>query len=610
VVLQPVAVPVVSAWISDANGDGKADLITVVFRRPFQKASEAPDSFAVSAWPGAPATILPWSASDSIGPSTYTFAVSFPEGATVGGNAADGSGNIRLAQGPIRRETSVLVDSVPPVAVGVAKLSHGPLKDTLTVTVSEPVKAGSGTITLGKKSSSGADVPLGLGTASGTVLTFVITPGTVLVGDSLRMSITSSALVAADNGQAPAGTGNAPYIPVVGGDGIPDSAIVLDLTGQGTADAIRLVYAAPLNGNPSFTFTWGGKTITVDSTTYGKSLKGTTGGIVKVSGFPALVTAGPGNGTTQSLVAGSATMPLPFPLIDGVAPVLVSVYVTYGQTEGAPDTVLFKVSEPLSTPLPSVSSLLTINRNGSVRPFAPSDPTAKPLTVNSTTFQIVCDSCVDGIGFYGLPGFGDSAKLTKGVQDALGNSVADSSRWVPVRTGPIPPRYNANVYPSGGVFVAKDAVSPAIQNLPAVTSWILPVGADSTGTWTSVDAASNGGTTTLDAGTATGGLFGVTMTLNTSYDGQVLFYDNLGVFVGKADLKIDITSLQGQGLVSPANGKYKVVIALHDSNSKTLASGVYMARVISFSDQTVNGIPERTMVQNKLFKFGYKNTLK
>jgi hypothetical protein len=360
VVLQPVAVPIVSAWISDVNGDGKADLVTVIFRRAFQKPSEAPDSLVVSNWIGAPTTKLPWSAADSIGPATYTFPISFPEGATVGGNT-DGSGSILLAQGPIRRETSELVDSVPPVAVGVAKLGHGTGKDTLTVTVSEPVKAGSGTITLGKKSSTGADVPLGLGTASGTVLTFLITPGTVLVGDSLRMSITGSALVASDNSQAPAGSGNAPYVPVVGGDGIPDSAIVLDLNGDGTADAIKLVYANPLNGNPSFTFTWGNKTITVDSTTYGNSLKGTKGGIIKVSGFPALVTAGPGNGTTQSLVAGSTTSTLPFPLIDGVAPVLVSVHVSYGQAEGDPDTVQFQVSEPLGT-LPPVSSLLTIDR--------------------------------------------------------------------------------------------------------------------------------------------------------------------------------------------------------------------------------------------------------
>ena len=608
VVLQPVAVPIVSAWVSDVNGDGKADLVTVIFRRAFQKPSEAPDSLVVSNWIGAPTTKLPWSAADSIGPATYTFPIPFPEGATVGGNT-DGSGSILLAQGPIRRETSELVDSVPPVAVGVAKLGHGTTKDTLTVTVSEPVKAGSGTITLGKKSSSGADVPLGLGTASGTVLTFLITPGTVLVGDSLRMSITGSALVAADNGQAPAASGNAPYVPVVGGDGIPDSAIVLDLNGDGTADAIKLVYASPLNGNPSFTFTWGGKTITVDSNAYGKSLKGTTGGIIKVSGFPALVTAGPGNGTTQSLVAGSPTSVLPFPLIDGVAPVLDSVYVTYGQAEGAPDTVRFKVSEPLGT-LPTVSTLLTIERNGTALPFVPSDPTAQILPVNSTTYEIICDSCVDGNGSYGLPGYGDSAKLAKGLPDAVGNDVGVVSRWVPVLTGPHPVRYFAGVYPSGGVFVvSQGSTQPAVvQNLPAVTAWVLPVNADSTGSWSAVDATTNGGTSTLDAATAKGAMLGVTLTLNTSFDGQFIFYDNLGVYAGKIDVTTDIKDLTSKGLVSPTNGKYTMVIGLHDSNARTLASGVYMARVISFSEQMVNGVLQRVMIQNKLFKFGYKNT--
>jgi len=610
VVLVPIAVPIVSAWISDVNGDGMADQITVVFRRPFQKATEASDNLVISNWPGAPAnTTLLWSAHDSIGPATYTFPISFPEGATVGGNV-DGSGSITLNQGPIRKETSALVDSVPPVAVGVAKLSHGLTKDTLTVTYSEPVKAGSGSITLGKKSSSGTDAPLALvGTGSGTVWTYVITPGYVKVGDSLRMSITSSALVSADNGEAPAGSGNAPYVPVVGGDGIPDSAIVLDLNGDGTADAVRLVYASPLNGNPSFTFTWGGKTVTVDSTAYGKSLQGTNGGIIKVSGFPALVTSGPGSGTTQSLVSGSATTLLPFPLIDGMAPVLDSVYVTYGQAEGAPDTVRFKVSEPFGT-LPTVSSLLTIGRNGTALPFVPSDPTAKPLLVNSTTYQIVCDSCVDGSGFYGLPGYGDSAKLMKGVPDAVGNHVGDTSRWVPVLTGPHPVRYFAGVYPSGGVFVVtQGSTQPAvIQNLPEVTAWVLPVTADSTGSWSAVDATTNGGTSNLDAATAKGALLGVTLTLNTSFDGQFIFYDNLGVYAGKIDVTTDIKDLTSKGLVSPTNGKYTMVIGLHDSNARTLASGVYMARVISFSEQTVNGVMQRVMIQNKLFKFGYKNT--
>ena len=612
VVLVPVAVPITSAWISDLNGDGKADQITVIFRRAFLKPTEAPDSLVVSNWVGAPTTTLPWSAAVPNGAATFTFPISFPEGATVG-NGPNGSGTITLAQGPIRREPNALVDSVPPVAIGVAKLSHGLIQDTLVVTYSEPIKpVPGGSIWMGRKPVSGADDPLVLSSNStGSVWTYAIQPGYVLAGDSIRMSITKSVLAAADNGQLPASTGSAPYIPVAGGDRAPDSAIVLDLNGDGTADAIRLVYLKPLIGNPTFSFTWGGVTVRVDSMAYKTSLPlaGTKGAILTVSGFPAGVTAGPGQGTSTSLVAGSASTPLPFTLIDGVAPVLNSVYVTYGQTDGAPDTILVKVSEPLSVS-PPATNFLTIARKGDVKPFMPSGP-ASVLPVDATTYKILCDSCVDGSGFFGLPGFGDSAKLMTGVKDAPLNAVGDTSRWVAVLTGPYPIRYTPGVYPKGGVFVSSNVVPPEIQNLPDVTSWILPVGSDSSGIWTSVDAGANGGISTMDAPTAKGGLFGIFITTNSSLDGQVLYYDNLGVFVGKIDLKTDKADLLKRGLVGP-DGKYTVVVSLKDNDDKNrhLASGIYMARLISFSVQTVNGVQQRVMIQNKLYKVGYKKNLK
>jgi hypothetical protein len=611
VILVPVAVPITNAWISDVNGDGKADWVTVIFRRAFLKDSEVPDNFVVTGWGNVPATTLAWSTRDSISPTTFRFPITtFPEGATVG-NSADGSGIITLNQGPIRSEASPLVDSVPPVAVGVAKLSHGLNNDTLVVTYSEPVqKVPAGAITMGKKSATATDDPLVLSSPStGTVWTYVITPGYVLAGDSIRMSITKSSLAAADNGQLPAGSGTAPYIPVAGGDRAPDSAIVLDLNGDGTADAVRLVYLKPLIGNPTFTFTWGGVTVKVDSTGYGNKLAGTNGTVLTVSGFPAGVTAGAGQGTSTSLVAGAASTPLPFNLIDGVPPVVNSVFVTYGQTDGAPDTILVKVSETLV--LPQVGGFLTIERKGVAKPFLATDPMARVDSVGPTTYRIICDSCLDGAASYGLPGFGDSAKLAKGVLDAQKNPVTDTSRWVPVLTGPYPVRYTPGVYPAGGVFVASEVVSPVIQNLPDVTSWILPVGADSSGTWTAVDATTNGGLTTIDAPSAKGGLFGIYITTNSSLDGQVLFYDNLGIFVGKVDLKTDKEDLKKRGLVGP-DGKYTLVATLHDNDDKTrhLASGVFMARLISFSVQTVNGNQQRVLIQNKLFKVGYKKTLK
>jgi len=115
----------------------------------------------------------------------------------------------------------------------------------------------------------------------------------------------------------------------------------------------------------------------------------------------------------------------------------------------------------------------------------------------------------------------------------------------------------------------------------------------------------------MDAPTAKGGLFGIYITTNSSLDGQVLFYDNLGIFVGKVELRTDKDDLKKRGLVGP-DGKYTLVATLHDNDDKTrhLASGVFMARLISFSVQTVNGIQQRVLIQNKLFKVGYKKQLK
>jgi hypothetical protein len=172
-----------------------------------------------------------------------------------------------------------------------------------------------------------------------------------------------------------------------------------------------------------------------------------------------------------------------------------------------------------------------------------------------------------------------------------------------------PIRYSAHVYPSGGVFVAQQSQPAVIQNLPPVTAWVLPVNSSSSGNWTAVDATANGGTSTLDSKTAQDGLFGILITVNQSLDGEFIFYDNLGVFAGKVDVKTDLQTLTSEGLVS-SSGKYSMVIALHDTNTRSLASGVYMARVITFSEVPVNGVQQRVMMQNKLYKVGYKNTNK
>jgi hypothetical protein len=627
--LQPVAVPVTSAWISDIDGDGAADLITVNFRRKFKTVSEAPDSLVVTGWGTASSTTFLWAKATAVDSATYTFPATFAKGLTVGTNA-DGSANLILKQGSLRTETYELVDSVPPVAVKFARLTYGSstgMADTLVVTYSEKLKQTTGTVWIQHKSVSGTVNNLSTTSLSALPTTtdslnwsYPLPTETVEVGDSVRLDVSgASALAAISGNQLPSTTGNASYVPVVGGDRAPDSAWVIDRDGDGTGDAVMLYYSIAPKGNPSFTFTWGGVTVKVDSAAYGGALAGTKS-YVSVHGFPANVTSGTGVGTSTSVVNGAATSPLSFVLHDGIAPVIDSAYVSYGSEEGYADTLRLKLSEPVSQLGTSgsivdpnlINSITLIKRTSGgvqvIHPFNVTSTTAAlGLLDGGTTLKIVCDSCVDVSGTsFGLPGYGDSATLQPGLSDALANAVGTVSKWVPVLTGAVPVRYAAGVYPQS-VHVATDTTAAVIKTLPPVTSWILPTGSSATQEWTAVGSTAQGATQTLSSPDAQSGLFGVKVDLNTSFDGQFLVYDNLGVFVGKTELALDIDSLKTAGLVN-SKGRYSLVVALNGYNNGTqLASGVYMIRLISYSKQVVNGKSQRVMIQNKLFKIGYQH---
>jgi hypothetical protein len=605
VTLQPVAVPIDAAWIVDGNGDGKADTITVVFRRAFRKASEHPDSLIVPDWNNTASTTLPWTSADSVGTNVFKFAVNFPLGATMG-QKADGSATLVLRQGALRNETYTLVDSVAPIAVGKAKLTLGSGSDKLVVTFSEPVKEIAGTVWLDRQRGS---APLSFTAATAdaakTTWTLTVASGTIVVGDSVRMDINGQSHFAAiSNSQSPARSGLAPWVPVVGGDPAPDSAIILDLDGDGTADAVRLVYHNVVRGNPTFSFTWNGATVKADSASYGKTLAGKTEDTLRgLTGFPAVTTSGSGTGTSTSLVDGAAADPLPFPIYDGIAPVLDSVMIRYASDDGIPDTLQVTVSEAVAG-ADAASLLAFIPARFSIV------PAAAIQTIDSRHYLIL--SAPESV----LPGFGDSARLATGGKDALGNVVGDNSRRVPVLTGPHPIKYAASVYPATGVHRQDGDVPAVVSALPPVTAWIVPpAGSASVGSWVRMDPAtgkpSTDASANLDTATAAAGLFGMQVEISTDFDGQILFYDNIGVFVGRTELNIKLKDLQDAGLVA-SNGKFTLRAAIHSSSeaAKQLASGVYMARLVSYSTQTVNGNPVRIMIQNKLFKFGYYSKVK
>ncbi len=624
VAVKPVVVGVVRASIVDVNGDGQADLVRVVFRRDFLKDSEKPDSMLVKDWDGVNTRTIAFSSASQTGAATYEIGLNpvFPLGVTAGSIKPNLSGRLNVFNGVITNLNPVqeveLVDSVPPIAVGFAKIKFGTATDKLTVTYSEPMTADSAAAKFAMvlKTATG-DQPVNLTNAKAngdsTVWTFDVLRGVLDVGNEIRLP-TSASYMRATNGIQPSSTGNAPYVPVVGGDRAPDSAWVLDLNGDGSGDAVRLVYSKAPRGNPTFGFTWNGQLVQVDSIGYASVVAGKTDVIIPVSPF-SFGTSGSGTGTTLSYVAGLAEEKIEFKLLDGMAPVLRTAFVSYGSVEGLPDTIKIWLSEPASAITPDNSGLILVNHKGIVGPVKSGVPATMSVVFQpgKDSIRIICSNqdC-------NIPGYKDLARLAKGsVTDMGGATVGDSSRWDSVKTGRKPIRYVVDIYPRSKVDFEKDGANP-LSVVGPVSVWVRPEGeAD----WTAqgptkalwpvgVRISDND---LLSAVPAVGKprLTGLKLDLSTSFDGQFLAYDNMGTFLGKADVKLDLADLRAAGLVSTSD-KYSILVGLNGLNSsgKDLASGVYMIRVIGYSSDEVNGKVERELVQNSVYTMGLYRKLK
>lgn len=614
VAVKPVQVDAVRSIMFDRDGDGKVDRLRVEFRRDFRKASERPDSVGIEAWASVPRFSIPFASADSIAPAIWEIPLpaTMPVGATVGIKDAAGNGNLHVYRGipsalnPVQMLN--IQDSVPPIAIGIAVIEFNANFDRLTVTYSEPmsIRNANAEATMVLQSASGDQVlvftnPVPNNTS--TVWTFDVPVGKLQVGDMIRLPGTTRSVLAAANGTMPSALGAAPYVPVVGGDRAPDSGRILDRNGDGVADAVRLFYTKAPAGNPTFAFGWAGSTRTFDSASYANVVAGRLDVTIPVSGWSFATSSASSTATSTSYVGGIAASALPFPLRDGIAPVATAGYVSYGLEEGAPDTLLVTMSEA-GTPAFDAAALVLGSRQGSVAMVAANAVLPGPA---ANEFALVClaPACQ-------LPGFGDLIRLAPGsVTDGSGAVVGDSSAWAPVTTGPKPVRYAAAVYPKPVLEFPFGSVKP-LPTVGMLSTWVRPEG--SVVNWsaagqTKVLASGLGGV--LDSGLVSSGLVGVKIDLNTSFDGQFIVYDNIGTFVTKMDLKIDVDELRAQGLANSSN-KYSLLVGLNglDAAGKDMASGVYMIRVISFSEQIVNGQPVRTLQQNKVFKVGLHNKFK
>ncbi|HNY30280.1 MAG TPA: hypothetical protein PKO15_05280 [Fibrobacteria bacterium] len=596
-------IPMVSAAIVDVDGNGAADQIHVRFAAKLSKTAHFPDSLVVSNWCDFCGTrsVKLGSSADSINFSVDI--VPFEVGKTTGLGLA-GQGQLTF-RSPMQNQVVDLVDSVGPIPMSAA-LRFGKDADTLRVVFSEPVSQLAGGSYLMHQSGQALGLTA-IGMAASTNWVFSV-PSSAnpypAVGDSVYLPNATSRLVGI-GGVIPTTVAHPPRVVVQGGDRVPDSALVLDLNADGTADAVRLFYASPLRGNPLYTFTWGGTPVSVDSKTHGAKDSVTL--TLPVVGFLPMVTGDPSAlGTTQSLVAGALEPAQTFPLKDRVPPVIDSVFVSYGQVEGSADTIRVWASEPIA--MPQVNSFLGIESRGVRKPFAATDGLA---SVQGTgPFTIACNACIETPTTFGLPSWPDRARLQAGIVDAQGNAVGDSSVWVTVFNGLYPTRYRVNLYPKGGVqsnVVPDDA---PVRKLPPVSAFILPASNLPDAVWTpigtTVDGVAQAGNPVITNAIGQSGFYGLVVEMNTSFDADFLAYDNLGVYVGTQKILIDIEDLRARGLL--VGGKYTLAVVMNGSNmvGKPVSSGVYMIRLISYGKQNVNGVQVRAMLQNKVFKVGYQ----
>lgn len=625
VVVKPVVVGVTGSVMLDKNGDGRADLVRLSFRRDFLKDTEKPDSVMIYNWDGANTTVVGFGTAVQVSPATYEIGLVPPYtlGVTTG-TQIGGAGNVGVTRGVVTAlnppQIVALTDSVPPIAVGYARIGFGSVMDKLTINYSEAMtlESAAAKVAMVMKTAAG-DQPLALTNgvavdATKKVWSFDVPAGLVQVGDEIRLPASALSSMRAENGALPSALGAAPYVPVVGGDRAPDSAWVLDLNGDGSGDAVRLVYSKAPRGNPTFGFNWSGSFVQVDSVAYASSVAGKTDITIPVSPF-AFGTSGSGTGSTISYVGGIAEEKIEFTLRDGIAPVLTSAFVSYGSSEGIPDTLKISMSEPASAISLDNSGLVLVNHNGIVGPVKAGVPALMSVSfkAGSDNFQMICSNqdC-------NIPGYRDLARLAKGsVTDMVGVTVGDSSRWDSVRTGKKPIRYVVDIYPRSKVEFEKEGTNP-LSVVGPVSVWVRPEG--------EVDWTAQGPTKALwpvgtkisdndlqSAVPAAGKprLTGLKLDLSTTFDGQFLAYDNMGTFIGKAEVKLDLTDLRAASLVSPSD-KYSILVGLNGLNSsgKDLASGVYMIRVIGYSTQEVNGKPERILVQNTVYTMGLHRKLK
>ena len=628
VVVQGPPIPMVSAYLTDSDGDGRADRVVATFLKRLRSV-DIPDSLLVE-W-GSETRKALFAGAATSDSAIWTLSVpSFAKGATSGA-LANGSGVVTLkldTPDTVRAERTSLADSVAPIPVS-AELRYDPVGglDSLFVTYSESLANRAGTAWMLRQR--GGDVSLeassGLVQSADGRTWLLLVPsssaGFARPGDSIRLPSGASSSLADVRGVLPTSP-LSPYVVVVGGDRPPVKAWYRDEDGDGKVDLAVLEFSEPLVGNPTYLLGWAGETRSADSSLYGGSAIGLSRLEIRLAQpFSFGLTASAADlsyGIQTSGSVGATPAVSRFPIQDSVPPVILTARVGYNayNVAGARDTMFLKLSEPVLAD--GFTVILGRGRDGGAYPIGFGHSGVVDLVnVGGDSLVFFCDtSCVEGLAEAGMPNNGDSVRLSMPqggilVRDLLGNAPGTEAKWTKVTAGDRPYNYTVRIFPKGILDeTSEDYVpDPTIKSKPTLTVWVLK-----DGKWLEFrDGRLTGDS--REAGTATtpGVLerngVGLRIEINSAFQSSVLMYDNIGVHVGNADIAID--SAMAKELGNSA-GKFSILIYFNGRKdqdmSKILGSGVYLLRYLTFRDELqANGSRQRKLIENKIYRIGLKN---
>ena len=400
---------VAKSWIVDTTGDGtaesihvhaKGDLSSVDSVRVYWRTVGGADTSFVIRTPG------------GLGSS-----LSVPTGALVGSTYGAGYVLDVYASGLVRHFP--LLDSMAPVATG-AELRYGTTNDTLYVTSSEVVAAGStaGEGWFGVKPSTGTGSTslsgsLVSGILSGTPTTKIalVVPSGSVVGDSLRLRGWSCDVF----GNCPGPVSR--WVPLRFGPQ-PIRVSVYDRDGDGSADSVvyRMSRSQGIPTPSRFGLVWNGVVRSPSGLVRSSDGQSWSG---PVQPFP-LATA-PLSGDAGWLVVGDTdSVSYRARAEDSVPPVALSGKLVFGFDEGSPDTIVVSGSEGLSL---SGSSYVLLNSD--------STETGSSAPVPS---QVVSASAASGqlrviVASGSIAGTSRWVRFGTSVSDGS-SSVGSHSRWV------------------------------------------------------------------------------------------------------------------------------------------------------------------------------------